>query len=185
MQQVQRIPEACFVTLLLQEEPVWLLPPCSAKTCEDLAEDGPVHGRLLTGKPCISLVISFMRSSRVSTDRYSSCTGSELSASQKIVLQLPWRQSQLTRDFAFPYRVSSISLTTCSFASRAFPRCFSPTLLSLYTQPVSVCYSWCCLRHNSRTPYISCIMIRLCSWCESDRQPCSGAQRATLATGAM
>ena len=31
-------------------------------------------------------------------------------------------------------------------------------------------------------PYISCIMIRLCSWCDSDRQPCSGAQCSTTAT---
>ncbi len=52
--QVQRIPEACFVTLLMREEPVWQLPPVSAKSCEDLAEDGLVHGELLPDKPCIS-----------------------------------------------------------------------------------------------------------------------------------
>ena len=34
-------------------------------------------------------------------------------------------------------------------------------------------------------PYISCIMIRLCSWCDSDRHPCTGAQRSTMATGAV
>ena len=48
------IPEAWFVTFLLQEEPVWQLPPFSAKSCEDLAEDGLVHGELLPDKPCIS-----------------------------------------------------------------------------------------------------------------------------------
>ena len=133
------LPEACFVTLLLQEEPVWQLPPCSAETCEDLAEDGPVHSRLLTDKPCISLVISFMRSSRVSTDRYSSCTGSETVSFTKNSARIIMASVTAHQRLRFPIQSLLHQLDDVLFCFKGLSKVlFTYTTIAVYTTSVSL-----------------------------------------------